>query len=88
LRSWNQRIHAALLIHGLRQAKSEPCIYYKIAKNCIIIVAAYVDDLILLFSKTAQKEKLKAGFKEEFKMKNLGQATHCLGLCISSQEET
>jgi hypothetical protein len=68
LRSWNQRIHAAFLIHGLRQTKLKPCIYYKIAKNSIIIVAAYVDDLVLPFGETAQKEKLKVGIKEEFKM--------------------
>jgi hypothetical protein len=63
LRSWNQRIHAAFLIHGFWQAKLEPRIYYMVAKNYIIIVAVYVDDLILLVSKTAQKEKPKGRYQ-------------------------
>jgi hypothetical protein len=38
----------------LKQSKSEPCIYYKITKDCIFVLSVHVDDYLFGYSTTAK----------------------------------
>lgn len=48
-----------------------------------VIVAIYVDDLIIISEKLSAIDKIKRELNDKFDMKYLGELQHCLGLKIS-----
>ena len=82
-REWNKALNLVLLNFGLKRSKLDPCIYYKIFNNIIIIIAVYVDDILILSNNNELRGKLKATLCNSFKMKDLGEATNCVGIQIS-----
>jgi hypothetical protein len=47
--AWNQRLRNVLVELGLNQSRYEPCVYFLIHEDVIIIIAVYVDDLFVCF---------------------------------------
>lgn len=56
----------------------------------IMFLALYVDDIVIACSDLAEVEILKADLKKRFKMKDLGELRHYVGMTIerSSREST
>lgn len=86
-RQRNKKIHMTLLEVNLKQSGGEPCIYNNTDRQLILLVAIYVDDILLLSNNRVYKEKLKENLTEKFKRKNFGEATQCLELCIHRNKE-
>lgn len=82
-RVWNAKLNSALIKFGLQRSKLDPCIYYRQWKDTIIILAIYVDDILLLSNNEQAKLNLKAKLSTTFKMKDLGAATSVLGMNIT-----
>lgn len=81
-RAWNRKLHAELLKQNLVQSKVDPCVYFKNNQQEMLIVAVYVDDL-LIFSKTRKEmDRFKENLGKIFPMKDLGPVHECLGLRI------
>lgn len=55
-RAWYEKINSVLIPLGFKTSKLEPCVYYKIAKESIMIIALYVDNLI---SSNNESDKIK-----------------------------
>lgn len=80
-RLWNIKLNNVLHELGMRQSQTDPCVYYNDEKNAFI--AVWVDDLIMFTSQQIIKDWLKENLKQHFEMKDLGEASQCIGLNIT-----
>ena len=85
-RVWNMKLDASLQKLGLKQSEYDTCVYYKIDGKKVLIIAVYVDDLILMSNDDLSMSLIKKNLHNEFKMKELGQIKHCLGMRIIRSE--
>lgn len=81
-RMWNQKLDTALIKYGLRKSKIDPCVYFSVEDSNYIIVAVYVDDLLIFTKNVEVKNKLKMYLNSNFKMKDMGEARFVLGMQI------
>jgi len=79
-RAWNNKLHSVLLDIGLQRSSRDHCVYYDVNKRKIIIVAAYVDDLLIFTNDAEEKKRLKQELMKRFKIKDLGPIKNCLGI--------
>ncbi|KAK9695686.1 Reverse transcriptase (RNA-dependent DNA polymerase) [Popillia japonica] len=82
-RCWNQRLHNVLCKFKMTQAQADPCIYYCKGHDEILIVAVYVDDLLIFSNKRISMDNIKRKLEQEFDMKDLGEVKSCLGMNIA-----
>jgi hypothetical protein len=68
---------------GYQQSDHDPCVYYKTSNRKMVIIAIYVDDLLIFSNDEVEKQKLKSSFMKDLKMKDLREAHYCLGVKIS-----
>lgn len=83
-KAWNEKINNVLINKlGFKRLSSEPCVYIYNHKNELMIIALYVDDIMLFSSKTCQmKSVIKEKLMEEFDITDLGTADCVLGMKI------
>ena len=67
-----------LIKYGLARLESDHCVY--IEKN--LIIAIYVDDILILSKNKQSLQKIKAELKQQFEMSNLKSAEHYLKIEI------
>lgn len=79
-RIWNKTITAFFEKAGLRSIPADHSVFTNTSRS--IIVAIYVDDLIILARTVAEMEPLKKALSEAFEMKDLGEAKYVLGVSI------
>ena len=53
---------------GLKQLKSDPCVYTRLTSNCNLYLALYVDDGLILSDNQSETQKLIKGLKSKFKI--------------------
>lgn len=87
-RSWNSKADDQLISLGFIRSKYEPCIYFKKVDSKLIIVAVYVDDFFIFHNHTKEAEALRNKLKSAFKLRDLGEASNCLGLQIDRNRKT
>lgn len=87
-REWNKKLDEKLKNYGLLRLLVDPCVYYKISKGSILIVAVYVDDFMIFTNNEGIKVDLKKFLMKQFKMRDLGKANCCVGLHITYDDET
>lgn len=86
-RQWNIKLNEVLLKAGFNRCKSDACIYHRRNGDSIVIVAVYVDDLLIFFNNIEWKDQLKSILKQNFKMKDLGSAANVLGIHIDYDQK-
>ena len=83
---WNKVIHNYLISENYIQNQADPCVYQKNidvdGKNVILIIALYVDDIIVISNdkELLVVEKLK--LRTRFEMEDLGEIKYLLGMTI------
>lgn len=82
-RQWNKKLDAAIKEVGLQQSRVDPCIYHRIQSGKMFFLAVYVDDILLFSNDGVTKKSVKEHLQKRFKMKDLGEATSCVGLHIT-----
>ena len=83
-RCWNHKINPFLIEElGFRASDADPCVYVKEADGFIVIIAIYVDDLLIAGNNTDAIKWLKSQLRSRFDMKDLGDARKCPGLEIT-----
>src|SRR2546430_15643064 len=70
-RAWNQRLTGELKRMELRATAADPSVW--VSKDRGLILALYVDDMVLIARETQELRRLKAGLTQVFKMKDLGE---------------
>lgn len=82
-RAWNEKLNSVLMGSGLKRCESDPCMYYFIDGETIMLLAVYVDDILIISNNFELEQQLVGQLRSIFKMKDLGEATSVLGVKIS-----
>jgi hypothetical protein len=93
-RNWNSVIHGWLEDYGLRSSAADPCVYVNLEPETVgvtgeatggvqLVVAIYVDDLLIAGPDPAAVGAFKAAISEAFSMKDLGQLSFLLGIMVA-----
>lgn len=83
-RQWNIKLDSTLKSFGLNKSKLDPCIYYN--EDSSLIVAIYVDDLLIFWRCNSKLIRLKDALNKAFKMKDMGKAKVCLNININQSK--
>jgi hypothetical protein len=83
-RAWNRKLDKALRDLGYSRSPSDHSLYVKHTENGMLMILCYVDDLMIATSDLAEYENLKGELMKRFKIKDLGELQHCIGLEISN----
>ncbi len=81
-RLWNQTIHAFMTSKGFKRCDSDPCLYTKSVDGEEILVAIFVDDLIIAGSNIDIIQSFKDDISAQFNMKDLGELSFILGMSV------
>ena len=82
-REWYHKFHSFMLSQGYKRSDTDHCLYTKKAKdNSLLILILYVDDMLLAGTNIDEIANLKSKLNENFDMKDLGDASHILGMHI------
>lgn len=85
-RQWNKLLDSRLKNLGLKQSNSDPCIYFINDKDTLILILVYVDDILIAGNNVERIAEIKKRLKEEFEIKDMGEAKYCLGIEIVRKE--
>jgi hypothetical protein len=80
-RQWYKLLDKFLKKNHYRRSDVDPCIYVKGDKE-VIMIALYVDDLIIASTSDKLMKETKQNLCERFEMKDLGRLHFCLGIEI------
>ena len=84
LRQWYKKFDSFMVKHGYDRTTSDHCVFVKkFSDGEFIILLLYVDDMLIVGHDTSKIDKLKIEMSKSFEMKNLGSASHILGIKIS-----
>ncbi|PKI70590.1 hypothetical protein CRG98_009095 [Punica granatum] len=86
-RAWYSRMDDYLQSLGFKRSLSEFTLYTKKAKEGVVIVSLYVDDLLVTGSDKNQVELLKKDLMKVFEMTDLGKMAYFLGMEIQQTEK-
>ena len=62
--------------------EDEPYVFKKISGSAITFLVLYVDDILLIGNNVGMLSSVKVRLSKNFSMKDLGEATYILGICI------
>lgn len=89
-RVWYQVINQFLTSLGFKNSGADPALYIeKDAKlgQLPLLIAVYVDDLILVHKDIGKIEKIKDALKGKFNMKDLGEVKNLLGMEVERTQD-
>jgi len=81
-RCWNECIGNYLKQSYFVQAESDPCLYTTVSEGEQVIVAVYVDDIILCAKSIVKMNEIKKLLSNRFKVKDLGPLNYFLGVRV------
>lgn len=81
-RSWNIRFDEVVKEFGFIKNEEEPCVYKKTSGSALVFLVLYVDERLLIGNDIPTLESVKSSLTNSFSMKDLGEATHILGIKI------
>ncbi|KAJ1519010.1 hypothetical protein ONE63_011389 [Megalurothrips usitatus] len=82
-RVWYENVCATMAELGYEKSMIEPCIFFKRSGDDITVVALYVDDFFFFGRLQVELSRIKEALAERFSVKDLGEATECLGMRVS-----
>lgn len=87
-RQWYFKMHQFLLQIGLTSSPNDPCLYIRHSSIGILLIALYVDDLLIAGSSPSEVKSVKDKLSHRFEMKDMGEAKVILGIEISRDRST
>ena len=82
-RIWNTKFDKCLKEFGFKASDVDPCVYYLRHADKLIVITLWVDDLLILSNDPGFTTIVKNYPNENFKMKDLGEASSCLDIRIT-----
>lgn len=79
---WNKCINELLIKIGFRRLKSEPCIYVLGSGKNMIVIAIYVDDILIYAVSEDQIRWVKERIKMKFEIDDIGECHKVIGLNV------
>lgn len=87
-RQWYAKIDDYLVRDlDFTSSMNDPCLYIKKTSSIILIVAIYVDDLLIIGNSKPHNDEVKKEFKKRFDMKDLGPVDVMLGMEITRDRQ-
>ncbi len=80
---WNIKINKVLVDLGFSRFMSEFGVYSQVTDGVIVLVALYVDDLLILSNNGSTIQSVKLSLSSHFRMKDLGLVSTFLGMQVS-----
>ena len=77
---WNRTLVKALLKMGFRQMQSDPCIFTMHRKGRMLILAVYVDDMLVAREDDDDLNHVLEQLKKDFTIEDIGEVKQCLGI--------
>ena len=65
---------------GFVQSPDEPCVYKKCSGNVVVFLILYIYDILLIGNDVGTLSSVKVWLSAQFDMKDLGEASHILGI--------
>ena len=81
-RQWNITMNSFLNKVGFKNCSADSCMYVKRIKDKMVIIALYVDDLMIGSNCKEMMKETKDALNKRFEMKDLGKLKFCLGIEI------
>ena len=82
-RQWYSKMHEFLLSLKFTSSRNDPCLYIRHLSSGILIIALYVDDLLIAGSPKEESASLKSELSRRFEMKDIGAARVMVGIKIT-----
>ncbi|GEQ68360.1 hypothetical protein JCM33374_g2028 [Metschnikowia sp. JCM 33374] len=79
---WHNTVQKAIMGFGFSKSHAEPCLYYKSTKKGLVMIALYVDDMLILGPNEKEIAKVQTLLSNRFEMKDLGEPRKFLGMNI------
>lgn len=86
-RQWNVRLHGVLTSMDLRRCETERCLYVGDVSDNKVILAVYVDDLLIASSDVGAIDIIKKKLANEFDITDKGPVKYILGIEIERSEK-
>ena len=78
-RCWNKVLTEFSTSVGFVPSSADPCLYLQ-GDDCPIVVAAYVDDLIIAAKTEEEMQQVKELLQSRFMMKDMAELHYCIGI--------
>ena len=82
-RTWYATLDKSLRKLGATPTNEDPCVYQLGKDNDLILIAIYVNDIIISSRDVSRIEKLKARLAREFDVRDFDKINYCLGIEFS-----
>jgi len=86
-RNWYATLDKVLRKYGAAPSNADPCVYRIGKGDDLVLIAVYVDDLIIASKDVNRMEQLKINLSQEFEIKDLGEIKHCLGIEFGREDD-
>lgn len=86
-RAWNEKLNKVLGSPGFVKCTKEPAIYQKVEKEHVLLVAVFIDDLLVIGTSLDRIKEFKIGMAKNFEMSDLGLLTYYLGIEVIQHSE-
>ena len=84
-RDWNEKLNNVLGQLNFEKCTKEPALYLSRDKDQLLLVAVYVDDLLITGSSMEAIQEFKKRMSSKFEMSDLGKLTYYLGIEVCQQ---
>ncbi len=79
---WNRKITGILKNCDFVTSSADPCLFIKRSDGKLIFILIYVDDVTIVHNKEEEFVKIMKELMKNFKLTNLGEISHFLGIQI------
>ncbi|MCO5577000.1 hypothetical protein L7F22_030821 [Adiantum nelumboides] len=87
-KEWYQKLDTFMWFQGFMRSETDHCLYTKRMTNgSLQILILYVDNMLIVGKDKHNVDALKGKLSDTFDMKNLGDASHILGMRIIYMEQ-
>lgn len=79
-RAWYSKLNKCMMEIGFERCPYETAVYSKKVGNNVLIIAVYVDDILVIGSHSSLIKSFKKQMNGKFDMSDLGKLTYYLGI--------
>ena len=81
-REWNANLDNYMIKMKFIRTNADSCVYIRTTNSSVVIIAVYVDDLIIAGTSLSLVESVKSDFHKRYKIKDLGELQYVLGVRV------
>ncbi|SYW81901.1 uncharacterized protein UHO2_00405 [Ustilago hordei] len=84
---WHAALDKQLQAFGFRWCQAEPCMYTCGSKDAMILLAVYIDDLLVIRATVSQVQSVQQQLSSMFSITDQGNVSHIIGLNVNYNQE-